>query len=134
MELELKHVAPYLPYKLKCLVTDNGVEKIAALNALYDDGSCVFTELIEGVKGFKLVQPILRPLSDLTKEIEHSEERFNAFKFSEFVNEEIFKESVEDLTDVDYIVMQKLFEWHFDVFNLIPNRLAVDINTLNQTT
>lgn len=29
-----------------------------------------------------------------------------------------------------YWLVQKLFEWHFDVFGLIENNLAIDINTL----
>jgi len=32
-----------------------------------------------------------------------------------------------DLKTIDYL---KLLEWHFDVFNLIPDGLAIDINTL----
>ncbi len=35
-----------------------------------------------------------------------------------------------DLFKQNYIVMEKLFEWHFDVFKLIPEGLALDINTL----
>jgi len=31
-----------------------------------------------------------------------------------------------------YDLFQKLLEWHFDIFNLIPNNLAIDINTLKQ--
>ena len=29
-----------------------------------------------------------------------------------------------------YEMFQKLFEWHFDVFGLIPRNLAIDINTI----
>jgi len=31
-----------------------------------------------------------------------------------------------------YFQLQKLFEWHFDIFNLIESGLAIDINTLNK--
>lgn len=34
------------------------------------------------------------------------------------------------MPNAPYEVIQKLFEWKIDVFNLIPNGLAVDINTL----
>lgn len=30
------------------------------------------------------------------------------------------------------ILFQKLYEWHFDIHNLIDNNLAIDINTLKQ--
>ena len=29
-----------------------------------------------------------------------------------------------------YWIMEKLFKWHFDVFNLLEKGLAIDINTL----
>jgi hypothetical protein len=31
-----------------------------------------------------------------------------------------------------YEMFQKLFEWHFDLFRLIENNLAVNINTITK--
>lgn len=75
-ELTIEHIAPYLPYGLKCQVTDKGELKIATLNAIYTDNTYVFSDIIESEQGFEDIKPILRPLSDLTKEIEHNGERF----------------------------------------------------------
>lgn len=70
MELELKHLAPYLPYNLKCQVTDKRKRKIATLGGLYNDGNCVFHDTIESEKGFKRIKPILLPMSSLYTEME----------------------------------------------------------------
>jgi hypothetical protein len=32
--------------------------------------------------------------------------------------------------DVDYWIVEKLIEWHFDVFGLIKKGLAIDVNNL----
>lgn len=38
---------------------------------------------------------------------------------------------VEEVKNQHYL-FQKLAEWHFDIFNLIENNLAIDINTIQQ--
>jgi hypothetical protein len=111
-------------------------------------------------KELDLVKLIFRPLSDLTKEIEVNGEKFvpierlfeleypankggkhNPYYYDTQTNytrcshcgtsyhlivhinsELIFKQK--------YWIIQKLFEWHFNVFNL-PENLFIDINTLN---
>lgn len=70
MELELKHLAPYLPYNLKCQVADMRKKKIATLGGLYNDGNCVFHDTIESEKGFKRIKPLLFPMSSLYTEME----------------------------------------------------------------
>lgn len=70
MELESKHLAPYLPYNLKCQVTDKRKKKIATLGGLYNDGNCVFHDTIESEKGFKRIKPLLFPMSSLYTEME----------------------------------------------------------------
>lgn len=37
---------------------------------------------------------------------------------------------VDEIVHESYLLMQKLIEWHFDVFGLIEKGLAIDINTL----
>ncbi len=88
-------------------------------------------------------KPILRNLSDLTKEIEHNGEKFTPCnKLADIVTNDWDIEDMEcDVqiikdyftmhpTDWPYWLIQKLFEWHFDVFGLIEKQLAVDINTI----
>ena len=131
MKLELKHLAPYLPYGLK----------------LFDPNPEVnggFTELNEDNLGeylfYPLSIPILRPLSDLTKEIMVNGEDFVPYEHYVFVETMLVNEYLEylceaksDLSEdglLPYSIVQLLFEWHFDVFGLIEKGLAIDINEL----
>lgn len=141
MNLELKHLAPYLPYGLK-VGWNNIFHEMISLKSnercqLVDN----FTDEIYGIK-LVHIKPILRPLSDLIKEIEHNGERFVPLEKLEVEGANIGSNIVgivisivEDyewiyLQDVQNNITQKLFEWHFDVFNLIEKGLAIDINTL----
>lgn len=66
--LQLKHICDYLPYGLK-------VSKIHKLHA--ETGIGNINQVISAVNSGKLqYRPHLRPLSSLTKEIEHNGERF----------------------------------------------------------
>ena len=87
-KLELKHIAPYLPYGLECQL----------MGEFEEDGETpIVFDLVGGMEGDYVsvahkqsyvsdqwevgvedqeVFPILRPLSDLTKEIEHNGEKF----------------------------------------------------------
>lgn len=157
MKLELKHLAPYLPYELRIfhsafmfrnnwneneIGTMVGITDVVELDVL---GETTFDIVMRRDKDFYKLhdsrghfKSILRPLSDITKEIEINGEKFvpsdkinkctttggtyNWFKISEIGN----------LKYVNYEVVQKLFEWHFDIFGLIEKGLAIDINTLNK--
>lgn len=83
----------------------------------------------------------LRPLSDLTKEIEHNGEKFvpidelnnigddECDRYNDYFNE-------ENISDVNwllepFIIFQKLIEWHFDIADLISKGEAIDVNTLD---
>ena len=75
--IELKHIAPYLPYGLK--VTFEGDDLIHEVVGLSIASKGV--ELISqfgdyGRANIKDCRLILRPICDLTKEIEHNGERF----------------------------------------------------------
>lgn len=68
METKFKDVAHYyLGTGLQCSVLDKGQEKTATLNGIYDNGECVFYDLVESQKGFDKIIPHLRPMSDLKK-------------------------------------------------------------------
>jgi hypothetical protein len=144
MKLELKHLSPYLPYNLKGIYH----ESIITLSL---NGFSSPTEIGYDISLFLKceIKPILRPLSDLNKEITHDGKTFVPMKWMEAninknisfyqpINTEISLE-IEIITE-DYsqtinlydgcICAQKLHEWHFDVFGLIDNGLAININTL----
>lgn len=136
-KLELKHLAPYLPYGLKALGKyPNGDPLISDITV---------DNIMSFVDGDIDRKPILRPLTDLNKEIPHPVTG-DVFEVIEFLDDEFahhlheedsyedhFKQAVEEetgLLDFSYGVIDRLHEWHFDTFGLIDAGLAVDINTL----
>ena len=141
MKLELKHLSPYLPYGLKARIKvfgDN--ETISCIEGLNE-----FEVELSGIRktvteffDYENIEPILHPLSDLTKEIEVNGERFVPIEKVQDWNTSIdfakeFEALLEDerwLSTTSYLLVELLFEWHFDVFGLIEKGLAIDIYTL----
>ena len=180
MKLELRHLAPYLPYGFKIFVDSDGFlqnDETFEVNAITQNGVNVSTKRFpfNTDYSFDEFKIILRPLSDLTKEIEINGEQlmpleklgqefiqdgfyedgvfgwgqstgggdeqdysltivkengnlnFNIWYGNEFENGYVVQE-----TPLNYYYTTKLLEMHFDIFNLIKNNLARDINTINQ--
>jgi len=132
MKLELKHLAGYLPYELKI--------KCGEITRATLTLDTVTSELIS-VKEILLnnaFKPILRPLSDLTKEIEVNGKKFvPVLEFRKIhdtsASNEDIQEGISDQLKTDSVphwIVKKLYEWHFDIHGLIENNLAIDINTL----
>lgn len=167
MKLEIKHLAPYLPYGLKLYGASDiwtmhslGIENIEIYNGLnlqelsFDDCLCDY-------------KPLLHPLSDLTKEI--TVDNYNdgksfvpycmiedlglaesvslgfarvVFSFNKYygisISERLsfieydLKEEIDKINKLPYSIIKLLYQWHFDVENLIGQNLAIDINQINQ--
>jgi|GEM_PF-1629047 len=94
--------------------------------------------------GFKYneVKPLLWSMDMLTKEIEHKGERFNVINelrsifpnapmFDEYINYGHFKSIKLIDSKVEYCVVMKLIEWHFNVFNLEESEF-IKKETLNK--
>lgn len=134
MKLELKHLAPYLPYGLKG--KRDGYNKGILMQGL-DYSENVLTNF--GYIDIKYFNPILRPLSDLTKEIALENGKkiivINTFfrESRDLLEKELRITNGNLIIDfLSWVIIQKLLEFHFDVFGLIKNGLAIDINTLNK--
>ena len=136
MKLELKHLAPYLPYDLKYASNQNFDIKISKWELKMVEHQI---KIINDCKFENDYKPILRPLFDLTEEIEvngkhfipcyqwdHSNPEQDTY-CDRIINVASDPSSVEYL---DYFIVEKLFEWHFDIFGLIDAGLAIDINTV----
>ena len=136
MKLELKHLLPYLPYNLNVLYFDNYGEKIFAKMTVevpegmfkspkneYPISHILSSDYVEAF-------PILRPLSDLTKEIEANGKRFVPMEWlhKNYIGETMFKNPAT----WSHRSVTILFSWHFDVFGLIKENLAIDINLAAQ--
>lgn len=129
MKLELKHLAAYLPYEVGMLeYRPTGEYTIFELDE----------ETIHYVATFNnSANIILRPLSDLTKETTHKGKTFVPCLYWDDKNRiDLLSACSNDNDYVDYLeyfIVQKLLEWHFDIFGLIDAGLAVDINTIKTT-
>jgi hypothetical protein len=178
MELEIKHLATYLPYGLKLqYVVREKVEKTGIIKSISHNEdethpTRVSISAMYNEEHIWMFKPILRPLSDLTKEIEYNGEKFvPLFELFKLINdyhlvdfdinysEKNISFQIDDnwnhimtFNDIDlqfgydendfifhltesfmnysfnYIQMhEKLYEWKFDVFNLIENGLSVAV-------
>lgn len=131
-KIELKHLAPYLPYRLKAV---KGVTRIEITSFSLELPHVYHTSYLGSrlrvVSKIEDIKPILRPLSDLTKE-EHSGiynlliVHIGKRKLNTLINDGY------GLIDLPYFIFENLLELHFDVFGLISKCLAIDVNTLNK--
>jgi hypothetical protein len=138
MKLELKHLAPYLPYGLRFY--NKKINK---------DSIQVTVAIISAWEGNYIdIKPILRPLSDLTKEIKHDGNKFVPIDriLKQFSSEYQFSDDgiAKTLKSDNYTILlfinnviapechfgiYRVFaKWHFDIFGLIPEGLAIDFN------
>jgi len=145
-KLELKYLAPYLPYGItfKINMYDFYTKELAGYKLrtlrMYNISQCLDDGII-----------VLRPLSDLTKEIRIDDRVTLMFMKDYFVisqyDEDVFflngtipdywKSMLNmlnsgDYKHLDYWILDKLFEWHFDVFGLIEKGLAVNYNEVHK--
>lgn len=146
-ELELKHIAPYLPYGLK-VKTTNEVSKDKIHTPKFIDAELEMIYLKE--IPFKInqplrechlpyIKPILRPMSDLFKLIDWDNSgdpymlgsKMGLIQIIEDGNplivDELYAEQCESpgvCLDARYCNWW-LFEHHFDVFGLIEKGLAI---------
>lgn len=109
MKLTEEHLYPYLEHNLK-------VSKIHTLHAGVGIGS--IEQIARSVNKNMLSQykPIMRPLSDL-----------DIPKYKEIFN---MDPSTLNVYELPYKTARLLFKLHFDVFRLIDNNLARNINLM----
>ena len=116
MKLKIEYLAPYFPYGLKVRIYSDSNSPIMDNEVYgYEYEHLLF---IDGLAKLEYCKPILRPLSDLTKL--GSNERWWRDKIA------------LGITKLDYESIQELLEEHYDVFGLIEEGLAIDINTLKE--
>ena len=127
MKLELKHLAGYLPYRLKIRY----IERNETHDLEYHNIMSICSEQNH-------LKPILRPLS----EFGDSDDLRKVHKFIGLGNwcevyDQYFKVWFENPCSVDKLILQapkEIFDYflskHFDVYNLIEKKLAIDINKI----
>lgn len=141
--IKLHEICGYLPYGMKVRWCDGKVDKINP-RIDYDaknEGEIdlqLFLFVIHETDTPEDLKPLLRPLSGLTKEIEHNGKRFvpivkllqeYCFDTNQMTEQEI-NEYAESMIEIDmsYMTAQMLMEWHFDIHGLIDRNLALNLN------
>ena len=141
MKLELKHLAPYLPYNLQMAYIIRGkIVEIGDLNKvfIYRDATHPIRYGINynDAEHEWMFKPILRPLSSITeKELEELEGIIGCDFYIYVSGNEI--EIEENTTDpyngkssLRMETLHRVYEWlfshHFDVFGLIDRGLAIE--------
>ncbi len=122
MKLKLKHIAPYLPYQLLCLEkTVDSTPIKGELISIKKTALCYIEHPEWEYFKFSIdrIKPILRPLSDLMKQIKWEDGTYQMTDEDDF-----------DLENTSYNTVQEYLKRHFDIFGLIDAGLAVDINSL----
>jgi hypothetical protein len=135
--LELKDICGYLPYGLKYQWTNMKSVRLISMTDEVDYSSQHSLSTAWEWMVHRQARPILRPMSDLTKEITHKGEKFvpldvlnNRGHFIEFDAAGLLY-TVGGCMDSDWpVVFDKFHEWMFDYRGLISAGLAIDVNTL----
>jgi hypothetical protein len=145
MKLEIKHLAPYLPYGLKAKILDyksdyvgREIDSIIGIHQWSNDGNLWSVLTLGGAKPSpERIKPLLRPLSRLDKEIQHNGERFVPIEYFEdkyytlSLHKECERLLEEDgykwINQMSYLLIIHLLEWNFDIFGLLDAGLAIEI-------
>ena len=141
MKLELKHLAPYLPFRLEIQVAGENIDDDPeGLPRIFTMVGIVDGEVIRSKKGYisnveegiEDVFPILKPLSyfkekfirDVKIELELSHNQ--VMEFFGFMDGDI------KLDNITLGLYNAMCENHIDFKRLIEKGLAIDINTLKK--
>ncbi len=137
--MKIEHLAPYLPYGLKCEIITNPCKgQTGTLQSLSTNNGVVIYSPVDDARfnhhnylerTLSDIKPYMRPLSDLTRDITHNGETFvpivELAKLAGF-------EKVKEAVGGQLALYKKLYEWHFDIEKLIESGEAIDINTLQK--
>jgi hypothetical protein len=130
MKLELKHLAGYLPYKLKGIMYYGGCVR--------EDVELGLMDIPVWLNGSYPIKPILRPLSDLTKDEFFDLHMDLCEELGVFSCEHLllalqdnlkYAFNTQHLNILEEFMNKNHFDWKY---NLIENYLAIDINTLEK--
>lgn len=132
-QLKPEQIIPYLPYRLKVMM-EGKVCNVAWMST--KNIAVIRPHTLGEIKKIKWeyvhlnVKPILRPLSDLTKEIEYNGKIFIPEKALSAWDLRGLNKSHTPHMPVN--LCELFLEWHFDTYGLIDKGLAIDINTLGK--
>jgi len=139
--LQLKHLAPYLPYGLKMKRVSINIAKDVeyTLKSLSKGtnvsfANCVESEHVYYKDELMFWKPLLNPLSRLTGPIEHNGNEVDVLRELGLFKESVSGNSIVDFRTGDKIPydcleygrIEILLQYHFDVFGLIEKGMALE--------
>jgi len=144
-------MAMSLPYEIyaelldyRCDFVGKQYDKITAFKQWSKCGDLWSIDTISGAKSsLARVKPIIHPLSDLTKEIEHNGEKFVPIRMLknthgiEYLKKYLREQDNPNILgkhfnpyELKFGALSKLIKLHFDVASLIEKGKAIDVNSL----
>jgi hypothetical protein len=148
-EITLKELAAYLPYGLKAEILDykkdyvgKQFDSIVGLHQWSRCGKLWSVQTEGGAKpDIKEIKPILRPIADVENDIIQNGKTVNVLDImngfwgvewlgatEEFELPEAYgRNNILSAEDLPYDLFQVLLSYHFDVFGLIPDNLAIPV-------
>ena len=75
-QIEINHLAPYLPYDLQMLWLKNPTGKVLKVDMATLMQKTNWGHIFSDIEGYKLYTPILRPMDDLSAQIEFEGRKF----------------------------------------------------------
>lgn len=157
MKLELKHIAPYLAHGLNILIEDNWIETVSGLSGTSIDTTVgnnweysvtplllplsALTEPLEDgiIPAIKLSELLIEKgiKKDIAPTIPFSA-RIVTKPFGKMLkvtkcDEWYVMISFDNPERAKHILIEKLIEWHFDIYGLIDSGLAIDKRTIKSS-
>jgi hypothetical protein len=119
-KLELKHLSAYLPYGVR-----TNIGRYSETNVELDLGFLISYE----IDAFK---PILRPLSELVIDEKLIEDFIGLGNWCNAYDEYIdhWYPDASYAQQAPYVIFEYFLVNHYDVFGLIENDLAIDVNSI----
>lgn len=134
-KLKLEHLVVYLPYGLRGVSTNGSIFRLGLNSNMRGTG----IEDREITTFLNTLKPLLRPISELSSEIEHEGKKFipmdilngpnfHGINYSKERGHFHFRHGYQTelaIEELPYETILMLASWHFDIFGLISKGLAV---------
>ena len=128
--LTFNQLAPYLPFGIRGVSKDEnlGIELVKGYSTYGMNNNINLTTNIDDID-IECFMPILRPLSDYTDITSKAMSDLNCDLTNQMDIQEFALKKMS-LSSLLYSSFEVLTRNHVDIFGLIPEGLAIDINTL----
>ena len=120
----------YLPHDLTVLYMSKYKVSITGMNRSHYDLGLEIKFSNKNIRRCIIIsesKPILRPLSDLMEEIEHNGAKFfpSDYLSIHISDLRVMLDNDALILNIHWLDVEKLFEWHFDIFGLIESNQAI---------